>query len=315
MELRWNPLTAEWVMVSAKRRERPILAESGCPFCPGSPEVPNENWDVLVLENKYPTLTEQPPTPDIAAVPPYRVRTSYGACLVVVFSPSHSLHLSRMPTSHVEKIVETWTGLLERFSEDPGIKFVLIFENRGKEIGVTIEHPHGQVYAFPFIPPIIRSEMKVSRKYFLREKRCLFCKVVETEISAGSRLIHENNGFISFIPFAPKMPYGVSIYPKRHVSDLVDLTGEERRDLSESIKNVVARLDGLFDREMPYSMVLHQQPTNRAASSFYHFHVEFFPKYRERDKLKFLAGVELGAGTVTYDYLPEEKAAELRGVR
>jgi UDPglucose--hexose-1-phosphate uridylyltransferase len=315
MELRWNPVAAEWIVVSAKRKERPIVEQEGCPFCPGSSEIPSGDWDVLVLENKFPSLTTEPPEPDQGVVPPYKVRPSYGACLVVVFSPSHSLHLGQMAVSHVEKIVDAWSGLMERFSSDMKVKYVLVFENRGKEMGVTIEHPHGQVYAFPFIPPIIRREMDVSRHYFVKEKRCLFCDVVKAETSTRSRLVYENGSFISFIPFAPKMPYGISIYPKRHMADLLDLNAVERHDLSDSIRQVVASLDGLFKREMPYSMVLHQQPTDRSASAFYHFHIEFFPKYRERDKLKFLAGVELGAGTVTYDYLPEEKAAELREVR
>ncbi|HYA21984.1 MAG TPA: galactose-1-phosphate uridylyltransferase [Thermoproteota archaeon] len=315
MELRWNPVAAEWVVVSAKRKERPILERESCPFCPGSSEIPDGDWDVLVLENKFPSLTMEPPEPDQEAMLPYKVKPSYGACLVVIYSPDHSLHLGRMPTSHIEKIVGAWSGLMERFSSDTKVKYVLVFENRGKEMGVTIEHPHGQVYAFPFIPPIIRREMEVSRHYFTEHKCCLFCDVVKAEISARSRLVYQNRSFISFIPFAPKMPYGVSIYPRRHVADLLGLNAVERHDLSESIRQVVARLDDLFKREMPYSMVLHQQPTDRSSSDFYHFHVEFFPKYRERDKLKFLAGVELGAGTVTYDYLPEEKAAELREVR
>ena len=308
-------MTAEWVVVSAKRKERPILKRESCPFCPGSTEVPSGGWDVLVLENKFPSLTMEPPEPDQGTIPPYRVKPSYGACLVVIYSPDHSLQLGRMAISHIEKIVDVWSGLMERFSSDAKVKYVLIFENRGKEMGVTIEHPHGQVYAFPFVPPIVRREMDVSRRYFIKRKHCLFCDVVKAEMSARSRLVYQNRNFISFIPFAPKMPYGVSIYPKRHVADLLGLNADERHGLSDSIKQVVARLDGLFNREMAYSMVLHQQPKGRASSAFYHFHIEFFPKYRERDKLKFLAGVELGAGTVTYDYLPEEKAAELREVR
>jgi len=314
MELRWNPTLAEWVIVSSRRRERPSLEEGSCPFCPGSPEVPDGNWEVLVLENRYPALTRDPPMPDEVAVPPYKVREPYGACMVVVLSPSHHLHFKDMPVSHIEKIVATWTRLTEDLSADPKIKAVFIFENRGREIGVTMEHPHGQVYAFPFIPPILRRELKASKRYFLSRGRCLFCDITRTEADSRSRMIHETEAFISFIPFAPTMPYGVSIYPKRHVADLLGLDRKEVREMSESIKQVVAKLDRLFEREMPYSMVFHQQPTDHSASDFYHLHIEFFPKYRERDKLKFLAGVELGAGTVTYDYSPEEKAAELRGV-
>ena len=301
-------------MVSAVRRERPNVEDVQCPFCPGSAEVPDGNWDVLVLENKYPSLMRDPPPPDELGIPPYRMGESYGACLVIVLSPSHTTHLAGMPVAHVKKIVETWEGLYKEFSGDPKIRFVLIFENRGKEIGVTIEHPHCQVYAFPFVPPLIRREMESSRRYLAREGRCLFCDVIKAEISSGARVVFENESFVSFIPFAPKMPYGVAIYPKRHVPDLMGLTHEEELGLSESLKQVVTRLDGLFNREMAYSMVLHQQPTDRAASDYYHLHVEFYPKYRERDKLKFLAGVELGAGTMTYDYAPEEKAAELREV-
>ena len=315
MELRLNPTSAEWVIVSAAREQRPILEGAGCPFCPGSKEVPSGDWDVLVLENKYPSLTGDPPEPEAVAVPPYRVRRSHGACLVVVFSPDHHLQLAQMTVQHIQKIVDTWAGLFEKFSQDKAIKYVLFFENRGKEMGVTIEHPHAQVYAFPFVPPLMRREIAVSRRYFRKTGRCLFCEVVSAELSSGSRIVHENKSSVSFLPFAPKMPFGVTIYPRRHVPDLSELKEGERRDLADSIKQIVTALDRLFDREMPYSMVLHQQPTDRSASEFYHLHVEFFPQLRERDKLKFLAGVELGAGTVTYDYRPEEKAAELRRVK
>jgi UDPglucose--hexose-1-phosphate uridylyltransferase len=315
MELRWDPISAEWVIVSAARRRRPVLENKTCPFCPGSEEVPNKEWDVLVLENKYPSLTGDPPEPEGVAVPPYKVTRSYGASLVIVFSPDHRVQLGQMTVQHVKTIVDTWTGLYGEFSRDPSVKYVLFFENRGKEMGVTIEHPHGQVYAFPFVPPVIRRELAVSRRHFKRTGRCLFCDVMRAESSSGIRVVHENRSFLSFIPFAPKMPFGVNIYPKRHVPDLSGLKDEEREDLADSLKQVVMKLDGLFDREMPYSMVLHQQPTDRSASDFYHLHIEFFPQYRERDKLKFLAGVELGAGTITYDYRPEDKAAELKRVR
>lgn len=315
MELRWDPISAEWVIVSAARKGRPILESVGCPFCPGSKEVPSGDWDVLVLENKYPCLARDSPEPEVAAVPPYKARRSYGACLVVVFSPNHHLQLGQMTVQHIQKIVDTWTGLFEEFSRDQAIKYVLFFENRGKEIGVTIEHPHGQVYAFPFVPSVIRREITVSRRHFRKTGRCLFCDVVSAELSSGSRIVQENRSCVSFLPFAPRMPFGVTIYPRRHVPDLSALREGELRDLADSMKQVVTKLDGLFGREMPYSMVLHQQPTDRSASEFYHLHIEFFPQLRERDKLKFLAGVELGAGTITYDYRPEDKAAELRRVK
>jgi len=192
------------------------------------------------------------------------------------------------------------------------VKYVFIFENKGRIIGVTLDHPHGQLYAFPFVPPLIRTELASSKGYWKRTGNCLFCRVIAKEKDDGLRVVCENEGFICFLPFFAHWPYGVHIYPKRHVEVITDLTEDEKGMFASILKNVLKKFDNLLDMSFPYMMVLHQRPTDGKAYPHYHFHVEFYPPYREKNKIKYFASVETGAGTVTFDYTPEMKAKELR---
>jgi len=192
------------------------------------------------------------------------------------------------------------------------VKYVFIFENKGRIIGVTLDHPHGQLYAFPFIPPLIRTELASSKGYWKRTGDCLFCRVIAKEKDDALRVVCENDGFICFLPFFAHWPYGVHIYPKRHVEAITDLTEVEKGMFASILKKVLKKFDNLLDMSFPYMMVLHQRPTDGKAYPYYHFHVEFYPPYREKNKVKYFASVETGAGTVTFDYTPEMKAKELR---
>jgi UDPglucose--hexose-1-phosphate uridylyltransferase len=306
-ELRWDPLLEEWVIVAAHRQERPHLPGS-CPFCPGSPGI-LEQFDVISVPNKYPALSIEGDTHETGGI--YARRDAKGYCEIVLYTPEHDLCLGDLDPAHIKKLVDLWASRYETLGEDPDVRYVFIFENRGEEIGVTLTHPHGQIYAFPFIPPKIQREIDSSRSFWEREGKCLFCSILDREIEDGERIVGGNGDFVYFVPFAGRWPYELHLYPKRHVGSLSDLSGDERTHLAHMIREIVRKYDNLFGYPMPYMMIHHQQPTD-GQYDYYHFHIEFYPVHRGRGQTKYLGGVESGAGTFINPTMPEEKARELR---
>ena len=265
-----------------------------------------------MLPNRFPALSPNAPSPSIESGKFYRNRPSIGECEVILYTPNHEGSLANLEVDHIKAVVELWSERYRELSKKDYVKYVFIFENKGRETGTTLDHPHGQIYAFPFIPPIIRTELSSSRRYWKRHRTCLFCSILRAEQRNGSRMVYENDAFACFLPYFARWPYGVHIYPKRHVQALTDLKAKEQAGLAVTLKNILTRFDNLFQMSFPYMMVFHQKPSDGKPYNHYHFHVEFYPPYREKGKTKYFAGVETGAGTVTYDYSPEDKARELR---
>jgi UDPglucose--hexose-1-phosphate uridylyltransferase len=299
-------------MVSGERKNRPVLPEGFCPFCPGADEIPETGWTVLSLPNRYPALVANPPLPDEESGRLYYSEPSKGSCEVIIYTPQHNASLAKLSVEHLKLVIELWTQRFNDLGDKDYVKYVLIFENKGRMIGVTLDHPHGQIYAFPFIPPVIKTELSSSKQYWKLNKTCLFCRIIEKEKKDKRRLICENESFVCFLPFFARWPYGVHIYPKRHVQALTDLTAKEKERFALILKEVLTKFDNLFDMSFPYIMALHQKPTNDTAYPYYHLHMEFYPPHRDKKKIKYFGGVEMGAGTVTFDYSPERKAKELR---
>jgi len=289
-----------------------MYPEGYCPFCPGAEEVPQTGWRVLSIPNKFPSLVSDAPEPEVRGDRLYRTRRAQGACEIVVYTPEHNVSLTELGVDHIEALVELWTERFKALGSREDVSYVLIFENKGREVGVTLDHPHGQIYAFPFIPPRIEKELSSSRGYWKRRGSCLFCHILGKELAEGVRLIAENESFVAFLPFFARLPYGVHIYSRRHLQTLLDFTAEERRGFASILETVLEKFDRMFGGSFPYMMVFHQAPTDGRPYPYYHFHVEFYPPYREKGKVKFFASVETGAGTVTFDYRPEDKAKELR---
>jgi UDPglucose--hexose-1-phosphate uridylyltransferase len=312
MELRWDPILGEWIIVSGKRGERPLLPEGYCPFCPGAEEIPEKGWTVLSLPNKFPALRPDAPPPDTESNRMYRCRPAEGVCEIIIYTPQHDVTLADLSVENIKAIIDLWVQRFQELGERDYVKYVFIFENKGRIIGVTLDHPHGQLYAYPFIPPLIKRELVSSKRYWKRTGACLFCRVIEKEKKDALRIVSQNESFICFLPFFAHWPFGVHIYPKRHVQALTDLTEEEKNMFASILKKALKKFDNLFNMSFPYMMVLHQRPTDGKPYPYYHFHVEFYPPYRERNKIKYFASVETGAGTVTFDYAPEMKAEEMR---
>jgi UDPglucose--hexose-1-phosphate uridylyltransferase len=311
-ELRWNPTLLEWVSTASHRQGRPQMPEDWCPFCPGSGRVP-DHYDVHIYPNDFAAFTVPAPPPAIEGDDFYKVRPSHGKCDVVLYSPDHHTSLPHISVDHLVKLVRLWRSRFLELKATPGIRYVLIFENRGAVIGVTMPHPHGQIYSFPFIPPRVQKELAAARAHHHRHQRCLFCDILKKERRDGRRIIAENDTFTAFIPFYARWPYEVHIFSRRHLGTLEDFRPTEERGLAEILKWVTLKYDNLFSMPFPYMMIVHQAPT-RGQHSYYHFHIEFYPPHRSKEKLKYVASVESGAGTFLNDSSAEEKAAELRAV-
>lgn len=317
-ELRWNPLLAEWVVTATHRQERTYHPPADfCPLCPTRPgtyptEVPAEDYEIVVFENKFPSFRRTPPEPSVEDDDLYQVRPSRGICEVVLYSSSHNGSLATSDVMDIARLVDVWTDRYEELGSLDYIDYVLIFENKGEVIGVTLEHPHGQIYAFPFIPPRPARELESAARHWHSTGRCLFCDILGKEIADGRRLVAQNEDFVALVPFFARYPYEVHILSRRHATSLLDLAEHERWGLAEILKVVLQKYDNLFGFSLPYIMVMHQAPTDGAEYPYYHYHVEFYPPNRTATKLKFLAGCESGAGTFVNDTLPEETAATLR---
>lgn len=312
-ELRYNPLTKDWVMIASHRQNRPQMPKDWCPFCPGSGKVPDEGYTVLKYDNDFPALSQNPPVPDDVANDFFKTMPSYGKCEVILYSPEHTVTMSELGTDHIRKIVDLWQERFLEIKKDENIKYVFIFENRGDVVGVTMPHPHGQIYGYSFIPKKLELEIDSAKEHLEKTGKCLFCDMIDNERAFSKRVILENDDFITFLPFFSEYPYGVYIASKRHFDTLEDISESEKDSLADILKKTVGTLDNLFGYTFPYMMCLYQSPVNgEDTKESFHFHIAFYPPMRSSDKQKFNASSETGAWAHCNPTAPEEKAEELR---
>ncbi len=315
--LRWHPLRSEWVAYAGHRQGRTFLppaehnplAPSDDPQRPS--EVPTGDYDVAVFDNLFPTFADSTNGAPREIV---ETRPAHGACEVVVFTQNPRGSLGELPLSHIELILEVWGERYADLGRRDTVQYVMPFENRGVEVGVTLHHPHGQIYAYPFVPPIAAVELAAQREY-RRQHRCgLLEHLLADEIADGRRIIHLSDSAAAIVPVCARYAYEVWVAPRRAAQSFADLSSDERAGLARALKTVLLKFDRLWDRAFPYVMVVHQAPTDGHDHPEAHLHIAFYPPYRMRDRLKYLAGSELGAGVFTADTLPEATAAELRAV-
>lgn len=321
-ERRWDPFQREWVVTATHRQDRTFKPPKDyCPFCPTDPDaefptaIPETEYDVAVVENAFPSLQPAPPDPAVDGDGPFESAPATGSCEVVLFTDDHDAVTSDLPVEQFEKLIHVWQDRYVDLGSDPDHEYVYIFENRGAEIGVTLEHPHGQIYAYPFVPPKIRRELNASTAHREKTGECLFCEVLATERADGRRIVTETDHFTAVVPFQARYAYEMHVYADDHLPSLAAFEPAHLEDLGRILKDVVSRYDALFGFELPYVMALHQAPTTDGECSAAHFHVEFYPPHRTADRLKHLAGSERGAGTFVNNKLAEEAAAELRSCR
>jgi len=317
-ELRWHPVLREWVITATHRQERTFLPPPDyCPLCPTKPggfatEVAEPTYEIVAFDNRFPSLRRDAPEPAVEPTPFSPVRRAQGVCEVILYTPEHSGSLTSRSVDDIEKLIYVWTDRFQQLSALEYVKYVFIFENKGQVIGVTIDHPHGQIYAYPFIPPMAARELESARLHHQEHGSCLFCDLLAHELADGRRIVAVNESFAAVIPFYARYPYEVHVTSRRHLGALPDLTAEEKRDLAGILKTLLLKYDNLWGISMPYMMVMHPRPSDGGAYDYYHFHIEFYPPHRTRDKLKYLAGSESGAGVFINDTLAELKAEELR---
>jgi UDPglucose--hexose-1-phosphate uridylyltransferase len=315
--LRWHPLRGEWVAYATHRQARTFLPPAeynplAVTVDPSHPtELPAGTYDVAVFDNLFPALTplaHDPPRTIVAT------REGGGACEVVVFTRDPSASLGSLPLWHIELILEVWADRYRDLGARDDVQYVYFFENRGTEVGVTLHHPHGQIYAYPFVPPIPARELENGRAYRARTNRSVLEDLVADELSADRRVLYVGPHVAAFVPVCARYPYEVWIAMRERIPSVSDLNPDACRDLARALKTVLQKYDGLWNRPFPYVMAVHQAPTDGLAHRDAHLHIEFYPPYRMRDRPKYLAGSEIGAGVFTADTDPDEKAAELRAV-
>lgn len=314
-ELRWNPLLKTWTMVASNRQGRPNMPKDWCPFCPGSGKVP-DNYDVYKYDNDFPALRLDPDEPDVKGSKLYKVAKNYGKCEVILYSPEHNKTLPELSTDHIYKLVNLWTERFAELSKDEKVKYIFEFENRGAEVGNTMPHPHGQLYAYPFIPLKVKTELDSCKEYYNENKKCMICEMNNEESNPGYRVICENNSFTAYIPFFTDYPYGVFIVSKNHNGNFTEFDEAEKKDLAKILKSVTGAFDTLFNKKFPYMMCIHQTPINsveyKDAGKYYHFHIEFYPPLRSENKIKYYASSEMGAWAACNPLTVEETAKTLR---
>jgi UDPglucose--hexose-1-phosphate uridylyltransferase len=319
-ELRWNAHLGEWTITSDLRMERTYHPPADyCPLCPTQPgafatEIPAPDFDLVVFENRFPSLFDPPLGPAEPGSPLSPVQHSHGRCEVVVYTPEHRGSFGELALERLYRLALVWQDRYRELGALDFIRYVFIFENRGREVGVTLDHPHGQIYAFPYVPPLPARELEVAAEHHRRTGECLTCALLAEEIADRRRVVLENEHFVAYVPFAARYPYETVVVPRQHCPSLAEMNAPELWALAGALKGVTQGYDALFGFPLPYMMIFHQRPTDGGEWPGAHCHVEFHPLQRSADKLKYRASVESGAGSFINDSLPEQKAAELREV-
>lgn len=301
---RWHPLRHEWVSYAGARQGRTFLPDAAsCPLCPagqgtGLTEVPAASFEALVFENRFPAFTLD------ATSPPVGAEAAAGKCEVVVFSPDHNGSLGGQSVERIELLFELWARRARKMMDEHGLVAVLPFETRGEEIGVTLPHPHGQIYGFSFIPDLLFKSAEAQRKSpMVRE--------MMAALDASLKL-DEGENSVAFVPPIARYPFETWIAPRARLAGPWELDEETRREMAVQLKRALLRLDGLFEKPMPYVLSLHLAPKGYEDS--YHFTVQVWPLRRDVNKMKFLASVEQVSGVFLVDVPPELAAAQLKVV-
>ena len=330
-EERWHPLREEWVIVAAHRQNRPWSGETvrsappvipsyvaDCYLCPGnarvSGKVNDEYAGIFVFDNDHPCVGDA--APEVS--PPASVfanRPAHGAARVVCYSPKHNLSLAELETSEIEALLGAWQAQYRELGARPGVKHVLVFENKGEVVGVSNPHPHCQIYATNFVFKTIETEVAASARYIEKNGRALLADIIDAELADGRRVLSHLGSALAFLPYFARYPYEAYVAPERTVPSLSSLSDAEVVDFAATLKQVLTMYDNLWKMPFPYVMTLHQAPTDGSDQRGFHFHVEFHPPLRKPDLLKYLAGPEIGGGNFLADTAPEQKAEELRAVR
>lgn len=314
-ELRYDRLQGEWVIVASHRQSRTYKPPAHqCPLCPSTAEAPTEipasDYDVVVFENRFPSLAPQAPEPDGGAPVATPRRPGVGRCEVMCFSSAHEGSLADQSHERLRTVVGAWADRTAELSARPEVAQVFPFENRGEDIGVTLHHPHGQIYAYPFVTPRLARTLEAAREHRARTGGELFGDLLAEEREAGARMVVTGERWSAFVPSFARWPYELLVLPHRHVPDLAALDGEERDELAALLPRVLGAFDRLFAAPAPTIASWHQAPVAHDRD-LVRLHLQVLTVRRGPGKLKHLAGSESGAGVWINDIAPETAAAQL----
>ncbi len=317
-QIRWDPLFSEWTVIAGHRQSRTYKPPASlCPLCPSTDgkatEIPAADYDVAVFENRFPSLAvEAADAIGVIEDFPFRSGPGTGRCEVVCFTSDHNTSFAELGQQHARTVIDALADRTAELSRLPEVEYVFCFENRGEEIGVTLSHPHGQIYGYPFVPPRMLRAAQTAASYQDEHGQCLRCELLRREVAAGERIISRSEHWTALVPFAARWPYEARLIANRHVASLPELTEDESDDLARSYLDLLQRFDRLFDTPAPYIAGWHQAPVRQFADSW-HLGNEVFTIRRAAGKLKYLAGSESGAAVWVNDITPESAAAQLRG--
>ncbi|MFF4646686.1 galactose-1-phosphate uridylyltransferase [Streptomyces sp. NPDC001389] len=302
-ELRRDPATGDWVTIAAHRQTRTYHPPAdACPLCPSrdgrQSEIPAADYEVAVFENRFPSLSGDA-----------------GRCEVVCFTPEHAAGFADLTPERARLVLDAWTDRTAALRARPGVAQVYCFENRGAEIGVTLPHPHGQIYGFSVPTPRTAKHLAAAAAHRAATGRNLFEDLLAEARYATERVVLAGEHWTAFVPYAARWPYEVHLYPHRRVPDLTRLGEAERAEFPGLYLDLLARFDGLFGlaEPTPYISAWHQAPT--AGGEELALHLELFTVRRTADKLKYLAGTESGMDAFMNDVSPETAARRLREAR
>jgi UDPglucose--hexose-1-phosphate uridylyltransferase len=319
-ELRYDPLVDEWVAIATHRQTRTHLPPSDeCPLCPSTPErdteIPAHDYDVVVFENRFPAFSHRfPDQPPALPTPLSPARVGVGRCEVVCFTPDHDASFASLSPLRVRTVLGALADRTSELSALPDVEQVFCFENRGEEIGVTLRHPHGQIYAYPFVPPRARAMLAAARRHTEQTGRILLADVLAAERAAQVRVIAGNEHWTAYVPAAARWPFEVHVVPHRQVLDLAGLTDEESASFAPVYLDVLRRCDALFGTPLPYISAWHQAPVRHPDRELAYLHLQLTSVRRAAGKLKYLAGSESAMGVFVNDVRPEDAALMLREI-
>ena len=321
-ELRKDPIVGRWVIISTERGKRPMMVEGlprrqpdeVCPFCPGNEELtppeilsvrdtgePNQpGWRVRVVPNKFPALRVEGDL-DKTGEGLYDKMNGVGAHEVIIETPRHDLQLSDLGQAQIAEVLAACVERMNDLKQDVRLKYLMVFKNHGIRAGATLEHSHSQIIATPTVPKVINEELTGARHYYEYKERCVFCDIVKQELDDRRRLVAENGGFISIVPFAPRFPFETWILPRRHRASFEDTPRPELTELAEILKETLVRTARSVN-DPPYNYVIHTAPCGKSQAEHYHWHIEIMPRITR------VAGFERGTGFYINPTPPEEAA-------
>ena len=327
-ELRKDPITGRWVIISTDRAKRPtdflrqsvvIQGVGMCPFCPGNesktpPEIRaygrsggglnSGGWSVRVVPNKFPALGIEGSL-DREGEGLFDRMNGVGAHEVIVETPNHKNTLAMLSEKSVEEVLGAYRDRMLDLKKDTRFRYLLLFKNHGEAAGASLEHTHSQLIALPIVPKRVQEELENSRKYFQQKERCIFCDMIRQEIETGSRVILENDAFIALAPYAPRFPFETWILPRAHSSAYENMPAEQYGSLAGLLREFLRRLDAVLAFPA-YNYVIHTSPIGEENNEHYHWHLEMMPKLTK------VAGFEWGTGFYINPTPPEESARFLR---